>query len=97
MVVISKPVLKKFFERIPVATQPVLRWYDLVKQADWSDFAELKQAFPSVDYVGKDLYVFNVGGNKYRIIARIIFNVRTIYIRFIGTHKEYDQVKLSDL
>jgi mRNA interferase HigB len=57
----------------------------------------MKNDFGSVDAVGNDLYVFNVGGNKYRIIARIFFTVHTIYIRFVGTHLEYDKVNLSDL
>ena len=57
----------------------------------------LKKMFPATDYVGNDLYVFNLGGNKYRLIARVFFSVRTVYIRFIGTHREYDKVKLSDL
>lgn len=53
--------------------------------------------FPSTDYVGNDLYVFNIQGNKYRLIARITFRVRTVYIKFIGTHAEYDKVNLGDL
>ena len=53
--------------------------------------------FNSVDAVGSDLYVFNIKGNNYRLIVRIIFRVRTIYVKFIGTHKEYDKVNLDDL
>jgi mRNA interferase HigB len=53
--------------------------------------------FGYVDAVGNDLYVFNIKGNEYRLIARIIFRVRTVYIKFIGTHKEYDKVNLDDL
>jgi mRNA interferase HigB len=68
-----------------------------VKEADWKDFADLKKMFPATDYVGNDLYVFNLGGNKYRLIARVFFSVRTVYVRFIGIHREYDKVKLSDL
>ena len=97
MVIISKSVLNKFFERYPSAASTVLEWYDKAKQADWADFSELKRMFPATDYVGNDLYIFNIGGRKYRLIARIFFSVRTMYIRFIGTHAEYDKVKLSDL
>jgi len=57
----------------------------------------MRQIFNSVDAVGNDLYVFNIKGNNYRLIVRIIFRVRTIYIKFIGTHKEYDKVNLDDL
>jgi len=97
MVIISKAVLKKFIERYPTAAGAILKWYDDVKQADWANFSELKGMFPSADYVGNDLYIFNIGGRKYRLIARIFFSVRTAYIRFIGTHQEYNEVKLSDL
>jgi mRNA interferase HigB len=97
MVIISKATLKKFFEKHPAAAGSVLEWYGKTKEVDWSDFSELKKTFPSTDYVGKDLYIFNIGGRKYRLIARIIFGVRTMYIRFIGTHAEYDKVNLSDL
>lgn len=97
MRVISKPTLNQFIERIPKAAEPVIKWYLLCKERAWKNFSELKEDFRSVDAVGDHLYVFNVGGNKYRIIARIFFGVETMYIRFIGTHAEYDKVKLSDL
>jgi mRNA interferase HigB len=62
------------------------------KLADWSDFNDLRQDFPSCDFVGNDRFVFNVKGNRYRLIAIIHFDIRTIYIRFIGTHAEYDKI-----
>lgn len=96
MVVISKGTLKKFFEKCPSATNAIMEWYNKAKGADWADFSELRKTFGSADYAD-GLYIFNVGGNKYRIIARIIFGARTMYIRFIGTHAEYNKVKLSDL
>ncbi|MDD2982812.1 MAG: type II toxin-antitoxin system HigB family toxin [Crocinitomicaceae bacterium] len=52
----------------------------------------MKKTFNSVDSVGNDRYVFNIKGNNYRLVAMIFFDIRTIYIRFIGTHKEYDKV-----
>ena len=65
--------------------------------ADWANFNEVRKIFNSVDAVGNDLYVFNIKGNSHRLIVRIIFRVRTIYIKFIGTHKEYNKVNLDDL
>jgi mRNA interferase HigB len=97
MVVISKSVLNQFIEQYPKSAEAVLRWYLLCKENDWSAFEDIKKVFPATDAVGNDLYVFNVGGNKFRIIVRIIFKARTIFIRFIGTHSQYDKVKLSDL
>ena len=97
MVVISKSVLNQFIAQYPKSAEAVLRWYLLCKESDWSAFEDIKKVFPATDAVGNDLYVFNVGGNKFRIIVRIIFKARTIFIRFIGTHGQYDKVKLSGL
>lgn len=97
MIIISKRVIKEFIETNPKSADAILRWYLLTKENSWANFSELKQVFPGTDYVREGLYVFDLGGNKFRIIVRIIFKVRTVYIKFIGTHKEYDKVKLSDL
>lgn len=97
MVVISKTAINDFTELYPNSKSSLLEWYKKTKQADWSDFNELKGAFATADYVGYDLYVFNIKGNTYRLIARIFFSIRTVFIRFIGTHKHYDNVQLKDL
>jgi mRNA interferase HigB len=92
MVIIAKAAINEFSSYHPDAVDPLLYWYYVSKLADWSKFSDLKESFNTVDYIGKDLYVFNISGNKYRLIARIIFRVRTVYIRFIGTHKAYDKI-----
>ena len=97
MIVISKSSLKIFYGRYPQAKKPLLEWYRLAKDADWNSFAALKKTFPATDYVGHDLYVFNIAGNRYKLIARIFFSVRTIYVRFLGLHAAYDKVILSKL
>ncbi len=74
---------------------PLISWYNEVKKSDWANFSELKLSFNSADAVGNDRYVFNLKGNKYRIITLIIFKVRTVFILFIGTHKEYDKIEAS--
>jgi mRNA interferase HigB len=70
--------------------------FTIAEKSDWANFNELREMFNSADSVGNDLYVFNIKGNKYRLIARIIFKVRTIYIKFIGTHSQYDRLNLND-
>ena len=97
MVIISKSALNEFIEKYPSSKEAVLRWHLLCKLSDWSAFEDIKKVFPATDAVGNGLYVFNVGGNKFRIIVRIIFKTRTMFIRFIGTHGQYDKVKLSGL
>jgi len=97
MRVISKKAINAFIEIHPNSTDPMLRWYILTKEATWANFGELKSTFPASDAVGNGLYIFDVGGNKYRIIARVIFPASLVYIRFVGTHQQYDKVDLSEL
>lgn len=97
MVIISKSVLNQFIDKYPQSAEPVLRWYLKCKESDWKLFADIKKVFPAPDTVGDHLYVFNVGGNKYRIIERIFFSLRTGYVRFIGTHPQYDKIMLTEL
>ena len=92
MVVISKSTLKSAIKSYPEAELALNNWYDLTKQSDWKNFSEMKKTFNSVDAVGNDRYVFNIKGNHYRLITLILFKIRTVYILFIGTHKEYDEV-----
>ena len=92
MVIITKAKLIEFYETEPRAKESILLWYNKVLKSDWHDFHNIKQEFNSVDSVGNDRYVFNVGGNKYRIVTMIHFNKRTLYIRFVGTHKQYDKI-----
>ena len=97
MVVISKTVLNKFIERRKDSRDAMLEWYRVVKNADWSKFADMKQTFSDADAAGNDRYVFNIMWNRYRIVCIIHFDVRTLYIAFIGTHKEYDKIEVSQV
>lgn len=65
------------------------------KRAEWDCFADVKDTFNSVDNVGNQHYVFNIKGNNYRLIAVIKFTIKTIFIRFIGTHREYDKINAT--
>ena len=92
MVIISKAKLLEFCESNPEAKEPLLLWYNIAVISDWNNYHAIKQTFNSVDAIGNDRFVFNVGGNKYRVVAMIHFSTRTIYLRFIGTHKQYDKI-----
>lgn len=89
MRVLSKPVLVAFWSEHPHAKQPLSDWHSRMRKGSWSNFVELKTAFPRVDQVG-EFTVFNVGGNKYRLIAAIHYNVQKVFIRCVLTHDEYD-------
>jgi mRNA interferase HigB len=93
MVVISYGTLKEFFTVHAGAKDALNNWYRAVELADWSNFHEMKLMFGSVDAVGNDRFVFNIKGNSYRVVAMIFFDVRTVYVRFVGTHAEYDKLK----
>jgi mRNA interferase HigB len=68
-------------------------WYIKTEQSQWQCFADVRQTFNSVDNVGNKRYVFNIKGNTFRLIALILFAPKIVYIRFIGTHTEYDKIK----
>ncbi len=97
MVVLSKPIIREFGTKHPAAAKPLNDWYALVLAADWSSLADVRAIFNSVDFVGNERYVFNIGGNKFRLIARILFPARTVYIKFIGTHREYDRIDAATI
>ena len=95
MVIISKTIIRDFSEKYPDAEIALGKWYEETKTANWKNFTEVKRTFNTVDSVGNDRYVFDIKGNHYRMITLIIFKVRTVFILFIGSHKEYDKLKAS--
>ena len=82
--------MQKFQEIHPDSESSFNRWFKAMKRSEFKNFIELRSAFPTADKVG-DLIVFNIGGNKYRIIASVHFNRGKVYIRHILTHSEYDR------
>ena len=95
MRVIALATLKAFFESTPVHTaarEPMMAWYRQVKAADWASPADVKGDVRSVSILKDGRAVFNVAGNKYRIVVWINYPYRVVYIRFIGTHRMYDAI-----
>lgn len=76
--------------------QPLKAWYAVAKEADWANFAQIKEQFGSASAVG-DRVVFNIAGNKYRLVVYVNYGFRTIYVRFVGTHAEYDNVDVKNV
>jgi mRNA interferase HigB len=95
MHVISRKRLNEFAEHHPDAKPSLANWYQLIKRREFSDFVELRAVFPAADQVGK-LTVFNVGGNKVRLIAAIHYNRRKVYVRAVLTHTEYDEQRWKE-
>jgi len=90
MHVISRKALRHFWERYPDSRNALSRWFKIMQQSNFTSFDELRSTFPSADKVG-ELIVFNIAGNKYRLIASIHFNRGKVYIRHVLTHAEYDK------
>jgi mRNA interferase HigB len=87
--IISRKKLRDFCRVHPNAEEALDHWYHAVRKAQWRSFSDLRATFGSADQVGK-FVVFNIGGNKYRLIAQIYYNDAVVLIRHVLTHKEYD-------
>ncbi len=93
MLLENKRALERFAHKQAISRVPLAEWMQKVEAAEWSNLVEVKKTFNSADYV-KPFVVFNVGGNNYRIVAEVIFAIKTVRIAKVGTHKEYDGWKL---
>ncbi len=95
MRIIALATLKSFIESNPAyadAQQPVMAWYRQLKTADWANPSALKRDVRSASILKDGRVVFNIAGNKYRIVVWINYPYRIVYIRFVGTHKQYDAI-----
>ncbi len=92
MHVISYKRIREFIKDHPDSAVKLGRWYKWMKKGKFNNLNEIKRKFSGVDYIGNDRYVFNISGNKYRLVAVVIFSTQIVLIRFIGTHAEYDKI-----
>jgi len=90
--ILSRKTLREFWEKHPDAEQPLQAWYHDVKHADWRSPANIKAVYRNASFVGQNRVVFNIKGNKYRLVVAVQYDFRIVFIRFIGTHKEYDAI-----
>lgn len=92
MRIIAVKTLKDFATTHPDINQPLKIWIDLVKAADWNTPAKVRSFFNTADFLPDDRVVFNIGGNNFRVVCKMKYSFRIMYIRFIGTHQEYDRI-----
>lgn len=90
MKLISNRTLRQFADAHPQAEEPLQSWRRVVERNTFQNFAELRQAFRSVDKVDEQ-YVFNIGGNKYRLVTTIAYRIQTVWVKHVLTHAEYDK------
>jgi mRNA interferase HigB len=95
--VIAKKVLREFWEIHPDCEQQLKSWYREAEKGEWKNTNELKKEYPSASILKDNRIVFNIRGNNYRLIVRINFHYQMMWIRFIGTHKEYDKVDANKI
>ena len=99
MRIISHRKLREFYESKGREDSKIAleKWYQIAEEAEWKNFSDIRVDFPNADYVGNQHYVFNIKGNNYRLIVVIKFTINRIFIRFVGTHKEYDKIDCSNI
>ncbi|MDE2754334.1 MAG: type II toxin-antitoxin system HigB family toxin [Gemmatimonadota bacterium] len=97
MRIIAKRTLRIYWERHPRVEQPLKAWYAVAQKADWSSPADIKAIYGNASVIAGDRMVFNIGGNRYRLIIRFDYPRRIGFVRFVGTHTEYDRIDASQV
>ncbi len=97
MRIIARRTLREFWAKHADAEQPLKAWFAEVKAAKWQGPADVKAHYASASFVGSDRVVFNIGGNKYRLVVAIRYDVGIVFIRFIGKHSEYDRIDVRNV
>ena len=93
--IITRKTLLEYCERYPDAAVALQVWYHELVKSEFKNFNELKKVYSNVSLVGDDRVVFNIMGNKYRLVVRISFEYKAIQIKWFGTHAEYDKIDVS--
>lgn len=97
MRIIAKSTLREFWKLRPDAEEPLLAWYREVEKEDWSKPSEVKEKYRSASFVKDNRVVFNIKGNDYRLVVKINYPYRVVYVRFVGTHVEYDKIDVEEV
>ncbi len=93
MQVIAKRPLMLFWEANPQAEAPLRAWYAMVSKAEWTSPADVKAMFGTADFVADNRVIFNIGGNKFRLVVHVAYAYKRVLVKFVGTHAEYDRIK----
>lgn len=92
MRVIARSTLREFWIKHPDAEEALQAWYDDAERARWKTSSDIKATYPSASFVSNNRVVFNIRGNHYRLVVHIHYNTQIVYVRFVGTHAEYDRI-----
>lgn len=98
MQIIARRTLRQFWERHPQAEGPLRAWFAIVSAASWRGPGEVKAMFgPTVDFVRDNRIIFDIGGNKYRLVVHVAYGFGRVLIKFVGTHGEYDRIDAGEV
>jgi mRNA interferase HigB len=99
MRIIARKTLREFWQKREYADaeQPLKAWFREAVKGDWATPAEIKAAYRSASIVADQRVVFNIAGNKYRLVVKVNYAYRVIYIRFVGTHRQYDAIDAKEV
>ena len=95
--IFAKSTLREFWEKYPDSEQYLKTWYDTAKNSDWKNPNEVKQSYSNASILNDRRIVYNIKGNRYRLIAKFNFEKQWVFIRFIGTHPEYDRIDANTI
>lgn len=93
--VISRRTLREFWQENPDSERRLRAWYAETRSAVWNTPQDIKHAYAHASFVGRDRVVFNIGGNRYRLVAHVNYGRGIVYIRFVGTHAQYDRIDVE--
>ena len=97
MRIIARRTLRDFWARHPAAERPLRAWFAEAHRTAWRAPAVIKARYPSASVVANNRVVFNIGGNKYRLVVAIRYDARIVFIRFIGTHRQYEKIDVASV
>lgn len=97
MKIFSRGTLRDFWDKYPDSEKSLIAWYELFSKNKFDGPNEIREIFKSADFVGDNKFVFNICGNKYRLIVKFRYKAQFAFVCFIGTHKEYDKIDVKDL
>lgn len=97
MRIISRRMLREFWERHPDSCMPLQAWFHDVEQAVWNGPADIKAVYRNASFLANNRVVFNIKGNKYRLVVIVIYKHGVVYIRFVGTHGEYEKIDAATI
>lgn len=95
MKIVAVKPLRDFWEREPAAEQPIKAWVEEVKKAQWAKPSDIKAQYRNASFVGNNRVVFNIKGNDYRLVVAVAYRFKAVYVKFMGTHEEYDCVNVE--